>query len=141
MISKAPAKYDSWLQNWIMKPKLHLNVCFLLQGNKSKQHSLRYRSYLCHVHHLNALTHFPSWLSKQTLCNWLGLFGTDMKCIVFHRNWWKPEDQFCSLTLLSPALSQTSWKHASISQACWRGQNKNPTWGRNPSYNFLYAFI
>lgn len=96
-----------------------------------------------------SLTRFPSCLSKQTFCKLLGLFGTDMKCIVFHRNLLKPEDQFCSLTLLSqnsillsPALSQTSWKHTSITQACWRCQNKNPTWGRNPSYhNFLYAFI
>lgn len=71
----------------------------------------------------HSLTHFPSWLSKQTFCKLLGFFfGTDMEGIVFHRNLLKPEDQFCSVTLLSPALSQTSRKHISFT-----GQNKNPT--------------
>ncbi len=101
MISKAPAKYDLTAKlNHETKITLEC-VLFITRKEKQATFPQVQKLFVPCTSFKRSLTCFPSWLSKQTLCKWLGSCGTDMKCIVFHRNLRKPEAQFCLLTLLS----------------------------------------
>lgn len=123
-----------------------MNVCFLLQRNKSEQHFLqkwryRYRSYLCH-------THFPlGCLSKHSV-NYLDACLGQRLVYCVSQEFVKTRGPH---VFIGPVITK---QHTIIiyliqnqleTQINFTGMLKmakiKTTWGRNPSYkNFLYAF-